>query len=447
MNGTAAQSTIRLISLVVPLLFVLSDQRIIADPEANQPTNVTAAQTQSTGVPKASVSGAADTLPAAPSLKPVFPTVVYTSNGAYIDDGTGNRVPLLSGESLHNPTDQSPSEFPLPPPLFVLPGLELRESIDERYRNSDTGRKHGLYTNAAEIDLSKEVLSKGVFEGDVVLQLIGEQPPDLRNSDDLQIGQAYVQYRLPIETDTDSTVFFRVGQFQIPFGLLATYDPHRLIQQPLYAESLGLRTDWGIGVSGRFYGLLNYDLSVTAGSGPDHVQINPRKVTCFRLGRTFLTRNGMVNVAGSLLTGHLPDTEIDGANPFAVELPASGRIRANRGQGYVDKTRIAVDGTFIFKGATVRGEAVTGTDNNHRVFGLYTDSEYKFSRRAGVIGSLSYWRYPLGNSSSSDASFGFSYAPGRNTTIRLLNEYLRDVPRDLPGQVRHRLTLQTLVRF
>lgn len=356
-------------------------------------------------------------------------------------------VPILSPDSLHAPTDQSPSEFPLPGPINIIPNVELRGSIDVRYRNADSGRKHGAYLNAAELDFNREFRENRQYKGSLVLQLISEQPPDVAQSSGVQLGQVYAQYRLPIQTDTSSTVYFRAGQFQLPFGLLATYDPHRLIQQPLYAQSLGVRTDWGIGVSGRFYGYLNYDFAITTGNGPDHVQFSPRRVFTFRLGRTFVTRNGLVNVGGSMLSGRLPDTSLDAENLFAVELPASGRVTLGRGVGPIDKTRIAVDGTYIFKGTTARGEAISGADHDHRVFGYYGEAEYRFSRRAATITSYSFWKYPIGNSTASRAAAGISYAPQQNTTLRVLYEYLRDVPTNIHGTVRHRFTVQALFRF
>ena len=74
-------------------------------------------------------------------------------------------------------------------------------------------------------------------------------------------------------------------------------------------------------LSGRFYGYLNYDFAVTTGTGPNHLDVNPNRVVTFRLGRTFATRNGVVNVGGSLLQGRLPITDLTAENPFAVELP------------------------------------------------------------------------------------------------------------------------------
>lgn len=348
---------------------------------------------------------------------------------------------------LPPPTDQPPPEVPLPNPIPLGSGLLVSGALDARTRTADTGRRSGVWVNTAELDFKHPITQKGEARGNLYLQVIAEDPPDIPNSKDIQIGEAYLLYKLGVQSDTNTTAYVKAGQFQIPFGLLAVYDPHLLILQPLYAQSLGLRTDFGLALSGRLYGYLNYDFSVTTGTGPNHIDINPNRVVTFRLGRTFTTRNGVVNVGGSLLQGRLPVTDLDTENPFAVELPPSGRVRANREDRFVSKSRIAGDGSYGFHRATARGEIVVGADNDQRVLGYYAEGDYRFTGRISAALSRSLFVYPLGNSSASRESLGLTYASSANLTFRGLYQYLRDVPRDEGGRVRHRLTFQVLLRF
>lgn len=352
----------------------------------------------------------------------------------------------IAAPSLPPPTDQPPPEVPLPDPIPLGRGFLVSGALDVRTRSSDTGRRSGLWVNAAELDLQHRISRKGEARGNVFVQLLAEDPPDVARGKDIQIGEAYVLYRLPVAADFDSTAYLKAGQFQIPFGLLAVYDPHLLILQPLYAQSLGLRTDFGLALSGRLYGYLNYDFSLTTGTGPNHLDVNPSRVVTFRLGRTFTTRNGVVNVGGSLLQGRLPITDLTADNPFAVELPPSGRVRADRG-GFVSKSRIAGDGSYGFHRTTARGEFVVGADGDQRVLGYYLEGNYRFTGRTSAAISRSLFVYPTGNSSASRESLGLTYASSANLTFRGLYQYLRDVPRDLGGRVRHRLTFQVLLRF
>ena len=349
---------------------------------------------------------------------------------------------------LPPPTDQPPPEVPLPNPIPLGHGFLVSGALDLRTRTADTGRTGGIWANTVELDMQHAISRHGTASGNVYVQLLAEDPPDTGHGtrQDVEIGEAYVIYRLPVESDFNSTAYLKIGQFQVPFGLLAVYDPHLLILQPLYSQSLGLRTDFGAAISGRAYGFLNYDLAVTTGTGPDHLYGVPNRLVTFRLGRTFTTRNGVVNVGGSLLQGRLPITDITKADPFASELPPSGRVRADRG-GFVSKSRIAGDASYGFNRTTARGEIVAGADGDQRVLGYYAEGDYRFGGRLSAALAQSLFVYPTGNSSASRASAGFTYASSKSLTFRALYQYLRDVPRDEGGEVRHRLTFQVLLRF
>ncbi len=363
-------------------------------------------------------------------------------------------APLLLCVAAHAdaPSLPAPADAPLPPvfqpsPIPLGSELLVGGALDLRTRTASTGRHGGVWINDAELDFQHPITRKGQSVGNVVLQVIAEDPPDTAHGQDVQIGEAYLLYKLPIQTDTASTAFLKVGQFQLPFALLAVYDPHLDIIQPLYAQSLGLRTDWGAALSGSFYGYLHYDFALTTGTGPNHADVDPNRLVTFRLGRTFSTRNGVVNVGGSLLSGRLPVTDPDADNPFATELPASGRVRAYRGAGFTPKTRIAGDGTFSYRSVTARGEAMIGADGNNRVLGYFVQGDYAFVRRVSLSAAHSLFVYPVGNSNASREDLGLSYAAGRDLRVSGVYEYLRDVPRDEEGRVRHRFTIQLLLRF
>ncbi len=351
---------------------------------------------------------------------------------------------------LPPPTDQPPPEVPLPDPIPIGPGFLVSGALDIRTRTANTGRTGGVWLSTAELDIQHNISNRNTAVGNLYLQLLSEDPPDVSHGRDIQIGEAYVTYRLPIEADFNSTAYVKAGQFQIPFGLLAVYDPHLQILQPLNAQSLGVRTDFGLAVSGRLYGYLNYDFSLTTGTGPSHIDVNPSRVVCFRLGRTFTTRNGVVNIGGSLLQGRLPNTDLTADNPFAVELPPSGRVRADRlvnGDRFVSKSRIAGDVSYGYNRVTARGEIVAGADKDQRVLGYYAEGNYRFTNRLSAAVARSLFVYPTGSSTATRESLGLTYASSRNLTVRGLYQYLRDVPRDEEGRIRHRFTVQVLLRF
>ncbi|HEX5322152.1 MAG TPA: hypothetical protein VFW40_00095 [Capsulimonadaceae bacterium] len=337
-------------------------------------------------------------------------------------------------------------------------GWLINGVLDTRYRNATTGTHHITYLNAAEIDLQHPITYKNTREGTFFFQLIGENPPDhiSGKQGDVQIGEAYVTYRLPILTQTDSTAYLKVGQFTLPFGLMAVYDTHLQIMQTLYPEAIGERMDEGIGVEGRFYGVLDYRFAVTAGVGPNHVQIDPNRVVTFRLGRLFATPYGTFNFGGSLLSGRLPVAAVDPMTGFAPTLPASGRIMAT--DGFESKTRIAGDATWTYQSVTARGEAMTGADdsNSTRVLGYFVEGEYRFAPGLTAVIARKYWDYGVNNSNSGDNAIGLNVTFGKNLVVRTLYEEQRDVPINptptsqqpiAPTHLRHVFTVQLLARF
>jgi hypothetical protein len=185
-----------------------------------------------------------------------------------------------------------------PTPIPLGHGLLVGGALDLRAQSATAGSRTGTSLNAVEVDLQHPLTSKGVPRGNIVLQVIGEDPIINSREADVQLGEAYLLYKLPLHNDTGTTAFVKIGQFQIPFGLLAVYDPHLRVVQPIYSEALGLRTDWGAAVSGSLYGYLQYDFALTTGTGPNHADVDPNRLVTLRLGRTFVTRNGVVTLCG-----------------------------------------------------------------------------------------------------------------------------------------------------
>jgi hypothetical protein len=382
-------------------------------------------------------------------------------------------LPIVAPSSAQNQTADSSTELTSPetdiaPGAPPQPPIDLRNlipkalshlivdgALDLRYRDSTTGRSDSPYIQSIELDLQQPIINGQVQQGSVFLQMIGENPPDVAQQNGVKefaIGEAYASYRLPIMTDTDSTAYVRVGQFVLPVGLMATYDTHQEIIQSLYAEGIGERTDWGAAIDGRFYGVLDYNFAIAAGTGPGHLYAVPDRVVSFRLGRLFLTKYGTFNLGGSLLGGRLPVTEVDPATGFPPVLPPSGKLTAP--YGYVDKTRLIGDGQWTYRAMTARGEVMDGSDGNTSVLGSFVEGEYRFAPGLSAVLADSYWDYGVGDSTSSDISTGLNISYGRGIVVRTVYEFQRDVPSDLTKTLaeitthnRRVFTVQVLLRF
>jgi len=355
------------------------------------------------------------------------------------------------------PQATAPPVAPPPAKLYIsLPNpmshLLIDGAIDLRIRNSNSGRTNTPYFQSVELDLQEPLNYHRVQQGSIFLQVIGENPPDVvhpNGIDEVAIGEAYASYRLPIMTDTDSTAYLKIGQFTLPVGLMATYDSHQEILQSLYPIGIGERTDWGATVGGRFYGVLDYNFAVTAGTGPGNLYSVPDRVVTFRLGRLFVTQYGTFNLGGSLLGGRLPVTEINPLTGFPPEMAPSGKVDPQF--GYEEKTRIIGDGQWTYRNMTSRGEAMYGYDTDNSVAGSFVENEYRFAPGLSTVLADTYWNYGVNDSSSSDIAAGINVSYGRDVVVRTLYEFQRNIPeyqsKDNPAENRQIFTVQLLLRY
>lgn len=74
----------------------------------------------------------------------------------------------------------------------------------------------------------------------------------------------------------------RIGRFDIPFGLLKTFDSHFSLLPQIFDRSLGLKKDIGAEVFG-YYKMLTYDVSFTHGFNSWNTSRNDRPITA-RIG-------------------------------------------------------------------------------------------------------------------------------------------------------------------
>jgi len=74
----------------------------------------------------------------------------------------------------------------------------------------------------------------------------------------------------------------KIGRFDIPFGLLKTFDPHFSLMPQIFERSLGIKKDIGAEVFG-YYKMLTYDISFTQGYNSFENPRNDMPIT-LRLG-------------------------------------------------------------------------------------------------------------------------------------------------------------------
>jgi hypothetical protein len=363
---------------------------------------------------------------------------------------------IYLASKIVSPATAASGSTPAAKNRIILPNplshLLIDGALDTRFRTSNTGRSDSPYIQSVELDLQEPLDYHQVQQGSIFLQMIGENPPDVDHQNGIKefaIGEAYLSYRLPVATDTDSTAYVKVGQFQLPVGLMATYDSHQEILQSLYPEGIGERTDWGATIGGRFYGVLDYNFAVTAGTGPGNLYAIPDQVQTFRLGRLFVTQYGTFNLGASVLGGRLPVTEVDPVTGFPPDLPPSGKVTAP--DGYQQKSRIIGDGQWTYRNVSCLGEVMSGYDDKTSVQGSFIENEYRFAHGLSAVLADSFWNYGIAESISSDVVGGLNIAYGQDIVVRTLYEFQRNVPEitevgDAPRN-RQIFTLQVLLRY
>ena len=238
----------------------------------------------------------------------------------------------------------------------------------------------------------------------------------------------------------------RVGQFVLPFGLLAVYDTPLQPIQSLYEKSLGLRVDTGALIEGEF-NEFRYAGSVTGGAGANNLHFRDAIYT-FRLARSVtLPKIGPVEIGGSLLSGKLPRTD---ANTLLLPSGTVGNPPT------IKTTRFAADGQLFVYPWTVRGELVFGGDENKPVYGYFAEGNYRLRRDLSAVVYSRQWNFPDKPSAATAVGIGGEYSPPllRKDSrfllaLRLLAEFEQNVPvsGNKDKKVYRRLTLQTFLRY
>ncbi|MDX1934363.1 MAG: hypothetical protein SFU56_17305 [Capsulimonadales bacterium] len=345
-----------------------------------------------------------------------------------------------------------PSTASRRPDLFApLPFYRRRNNLffnaaaDLRYRNrttSGTSETIGGYVAATRftLDYIRANPVTGDERGGARFQLVLEDDQQGTSLNRLRASEVYAFYRF-LFPGVSANV--RVGQFVLPFGILATYDTPLQPIQPLYELSLGLRVDTGIMIEGEYGKYYHYAGSITTGAGPNRRDTDTNSVLTFRLDRTFPTRLGQFQIGGSLLTGNGPITNFD------TILSPSGFSGARDRSRVIRKTRFAGDGIYRYGPFLGRGEIVFGADDQDPVWGYFVEGNVQVRRQITLVAYGKRWNFPNRPEHAGTMGIGANFDVFPGFTIRTLFEYERDVPSsgEKDQIIKRRLTLQTRVTF
>lgn len=326
--------------------------------------------------------------------------------------------------------------------------LTYQGTMDVRHRDASRDQQRGSYVAATrfQFDWTRANPQTAQVQGGARIQLLWES--DRRrgtSTNSLRASELFLFYDFALPGVSGRA---KVGQFVLPFGLMAVYDTSLQPIQTLYDRAIGLRVDTGLALEGE-YGPYHWAGALTTGAGPDRSDPDGSKLITFRLGRTVATSLGVFEVGGSLLSGRAPQTSWD------TELPASGY---SYGRAFVDKTRIAGDGQYFFGPLTLRAELVFGGDGDESVWGYFAEANYKVTPRLTLVALRKLWNFPeqsdpavnySQSNSVATTGAGINFNFGNGLFVRALYEFERGVALDTSVDpiIIKRLTLQTQFRF
>jgi hypothetical protein len=369
------------------------------------------------------------------------PTPTPTAPPPPQDSGLPRPTPGVAPKMPPSTASRRPDLFEPLPYYTRRDNYFFAGAADLRYRTvrvSDDDDATGTYLPA--IRLTGEYIRANPKTGDerggVRVQILLENDNRDSQLNAVRFSEVYGFYRF-LFPGVSANV--RVGQFVLPFGLIAIYDTPLQPVQPLYEKSLGLRVDRGVMLEGD-WGVYHYAGSITTGAGPNRPDLDNTWVYTFRLDRTFPTRLGRFQVGGSAMSGRGPVTS------FGTELPPSGQSRARE---YVDRTRFAADGVYLRGRILARGELVFGADDQEQVWGYFGEINYRYRDRLTLVGFTRRWNFPEKPERVHTFAAGVNYDLGRGFIVRSLFEYERDVPSAsaLTPVTTRRFTIQTLLNF
>lgn len=237
----------------------------------------------------------------------------------------------------------------------------LRFSFDFVSRVETTSKRgEAAFVNAIGLDIHK-VFSDD--EGDIGTLLM--QPYIVRrdnqysrlfvmNNDDAAIIELHDFYFNLTRYGRGQTNF-KVGHFDVPFGLEPNVDTHFTLRQLIPLHDAGFKKDWGVSLNGT-PPEFDYEISLSRGTGPD--LNNHGHDTYLAAGRIGTPANENFTFGLSALYGEVHDRH--GTHRVDEAPPAGYRDREI--EEWVRRFRVGADATWILGQYTLRSEISGGQD-------------------------------------------------------------------------------------
>jgi len=279
----------------------------------------------------------------------------------------------------------------------------LRVAIDLSVGSQyDFKTNHFSHIESFGLDLHKVFSSEEtgdiatlIFQGYFTkLNNVEKHPPFFKGEDDLKFICRICNINFVVLERGELN--FRVGHYEMPFGLEYNLDTNGTLRQYSNGRDLGGKLDWGVTANGKFsWG--GYEVSVNRGAGVDWTGDYNTYSFSGRVERNFSYASFL---GFSAFYGYL-------------EIPGSPK--------YVDRTRFGLDANTDFGPFAFLGEVSVGKDDDTETFNLLVEVDIQ-DKTEQVLAYIQFKNasHQLRNASwdnSIQTSLGLRYTPNRLWTL------------------------------
>ncbi len=278
----------------------------------------------------------------------------------------------------------------------------------------------------------------------------GSRPPFFEDDDDWELTFRFFDFNFT--RVGRGRLNFRVGHFEIPFGLEYLIDTNGTVHQFIPGPNIGLKADWGVSING-VLPHFEYEVSLTRGTGNEIFHRGGPFAIAGRIGtphhRNFVLGlsafHGRVWSPGSVgkwRSGLRPPTRAEAA--AGLTDVAGGRGR----DGIIRRTRFGVDVQWYRGKVGLLAEASYGRDYNQDVFNGLAEVNWNNAddRWFAYAQARTFTqRFAGGWASATQSVVGMRYRS--NTHWSFSAQYVQDIDTLFDSAHDAILTFQTRYRF
>ncbi|HEW79346.1 MAG TPA: hypothetical protein ENH34_05210 [Phycisphaerales bacterium] len=253
------------------------------------------------------------------------------------------------------------------------------------------------------------------------------QPAHIDGAHDweLELHDVYFKYSGPFK----GRLNFRIGHFDVPYGLEQNVDTHSTLVQLMSMRNIGFKKDWGISAGGQLLEM-DYEFAFTRGTGAEYIERGENYLVSGRVG-TPADRNFCIGISG--LYGQVIDA-MAVMRGKKMGMPATWFGSTTKlADDIIRRWRVGLDSIYLFGPYTFKGEVSYGEDVNQEIINAVFETDYLFPGMDGRLEAIAQVQaayQDITASGSNNDTFlvlGLNYRLSREVTVQTM--YRHDLQR------------------